>query len=113
MQNRFRFLAIVAFVIVVLDQGTKRLVVWYFEGDDGRTKEIIPGLFDLILTHNPGAAWGMLGDLQPDALRIAVFVVISVAAVAMVLWLAQRARPDQGLLVGARSEERRVGKACG
>ena len=103
MRNRYAFLALVASVIVLLDQGTKRWVVWFFENDDGRTKEIIPGVFDLILTHNPGAAWGMLGDLQPDALRIAVFVVISVAAVVMVLWLAQRARPDQRLLVGALS----------
>lgn len=102
-QKRFAFLGAVAFVIVVLDQLTKWWVVRHFEDVEGRGVVIIPGVFDLILTRNPGAAWGMLGDLQPDALRIAVFVVISIFAVAMVLWLAARAQPEQKLLVWALS----------
>lgn len=102
-KHRFRFLGIVAFVLVLADQVTKQWVVRHFENVEGRSQEIIPGLFDLVLTRNPGAAWGMLGDLKPDGLRIAVFVLISIGAVAMVLWLARRAKPDQRLLMWALS----------
>jgi signal peptidase II len=52
-----------------------------------------------VLTHNPGAAWGLLGGIRPDSLRIFVFIIISVTAVGMVLWLAWKARADQKLLV--------------
>ena len=101
--NRFRFLGIVAFLLVLADQASKRWVVRHFENVEGRSEEIIPGVFDLVLTRNPGAAWGLLGDLKPDGLRIAVFVLISIGAVGMVVWLARRAKPEQLLLIGALS----------
>lgn len=96
---KWKILASVAAASVVLDQVTKIGVTRFFGGEEGATKEIIPGFFNLVLAHNPGAAWGLLGGIQPDALRIAVFVVISVSAVAMVMWLAWKARADQKLLV--------------
>ncbi|HVO30943.1 MAG TPA: signal peptidase II [bacterium] len=98
---RYRMLAIVSFLVVVTDQIVKRWVVGFFGNVEGRTRTIVPGFFDLILTRNPGAAWGMLGTLKPDALRIAVFVLISLAAIAMVIWLARKARVEQRLLVSA------------
>lgn len=96
---KWKVLAGVAAGTVAFDQVTKIGVTRFFDGEEGATKEIIPGFFNLVLAHNPGAAWGLLGNIQPDALRIAVFVVISISAVAMVMWLAWKARPDQKLLV--------------
>lgn len=100
-RSRFGVLALIATLVVVADQIVKRWVVGFFGDIEGRTHTVIVGTFDLILTRNPGAAWGMLGDLQPDSLRIGVFVAISIAAVGIVLWSARRARPDQRLLVVA------------
>lgn len=96
---KWKLLASVAAASVVADQLTKIGVTRYFDGEDGATKPVIPGFFNLVLTHNPGAAWGLLGGIQPDSLRIGVFVVISISAVAMVMWLAWKARADQKLLV--------------
>jgi signal peptidase II len=102
-RNRFVFLAVVASLVVVIDQAVKRAIVAHFRNVENDPQTVIQGVFDLILTRNPGAAWGMLGNLKPDGLRVAVFVVISIGAVAMVLWLANRARPNQRLLVAALS----------
>lgn len=99
MTRKFGYLLGLAFALLVADQVTKQWVVARFQGLEGRGETVIPGLFDLIYTRNTGAAWGMLGDLKPDSLRIAVFVAISIAAVAMVVWMARRARPDQRLLL--------------
>lgn len=96
---KWKILASVAAASIALDQLSKIGVTRFFDGEEGATKPVIPGFFNLVLTHNPGAAWGLLGGIQPDALRIAVFVVISVSAVAMVMWLAWKARADQKLLV--------------
>lgn len=99
MTRKWKHLAVVAAGTVVLDQATKLAVTRYFEGQEGSTLEIIPGWFDLILTHNPGAAWGFLGGIEPDWLRILVFVLISIGASAMVLWLAHKAKPGQWAIV--------------
>lgn len=98
---KWKIMAAVAAGSVALDQATKVAVTRFFDGVDGATKEIIPGWFNLVLTHNPGAAWGLLGGIRPDSLRILVFIVISVSAVGMVLWLAWKARADQRVLVWA------------
>ncbi len=102
-REKVRLLTIVSVIAVAIDQLTKWWVVRHFGNVEGRGETIIPGLFDLILTRNPGAAWGMLGNLQPDSLRVGVFVAISIGAVATVLWLARSARPDQRIFLWALS----------
>jgi signal peptidase II len=101
MARRYRILAIVAPIAVILDQITKAWVRHYFHWEEGGSVQVIPGFFNLVYSRNPGAAWRVLGNLQPDALRIAVFVAISIAAVAVVITLARRARDDQWVRVGA------------
>lgn len=96
---KWKVLAAVAAGTVAFDQVTKIGVTRFFDGVDGSSMPVIPGFFNLVLTHNPGAAWGLLGGIQPDSLRIAVFVVISITAVGMVLGLAWKARHDQKVLV--------------
>ncbi|HVO30944.1 MAG TPA: signal peptidase II [bacterium] len=98
---RYRVLAVVATLVVVADQGVKRWVVHFFHGAEGARRTVIAGFFDLVLAHNPGAAWSMFADLKPDALRVAMFVGISVAASVVVVMFAHKARPEQKLLIWA------------
>lgn len=88
---------------VVLDQVTKLAVVRYFDGVEGARKVVVRGFFDLILARNPGAAFSMLANLEPEALRIAFFVLVSSFAVVLVTVLARAAKPEQKLQVLALS----------
>lgn len=96
---RYRLLIILGVVLAILDQIAKWSVVWYFENIEGSRKVIVSGLFDLILTRNPGAAWSMLGDLKPDWLRVALFIVLSLAAIAFIFYYASKAKPEQRLFL--------------
>lgn len=98
---KYRVLGITAAVLVIADQVVKHRVVAFFHGVEGSRKVVLPGLFDLVLAHNPGAAWSVFADLKPDGLRIAMFVAISVAASIVVVLFAHRSRPEQKLLVWA------------
>jgi signal peptidase II len=78
--------------ILVLDQVTKALVSAALRLHESRS--IIPGFLSLTLVHNTGAAFGILaGESSP--LRTAFFLVVSVVAMGVVLWLLLRLRPEQ------------------
>jgi signal peptidase II len=67
--------------VVVVDQLTKYIAER--EIQVGETIEIVPGLFNLILTYNPGAAFGLMANL-PDHLRpiaLALTTVLALGAV--------------------------------
>ena len=96
---RYRLLVLLGATLAILDQIAKWTVVWFFENTEGSRKVIIDGLFDLILTRNPGAAWSMLGELQPDWLRVALFIVLSLAAIVFIFYYASKAKPEQRLFL--------------
>lgn len=76
--------AIVA-VVVVLDQATKFMILWYLPPEGF---PVIPGFFDLTLAYNKGAAFGMLADL-PDGTRqilLALTTILALIAVVFLLW---------------------------
>ncbi|HYR03015.1 MAG TPA: signal peptidase II [Syntrophobacteria bacterium] len=78
--------------ILVLDQVTKALVSAALRLHESRP--IIPGFLSLTLVHNTGAAFGILaGERSP--LRTFFFLVVSVVAMGVVLWLLWRLRPEQ------------------
>jgi signal peptidase II len=78
--------------ILVLDQVTKALVSAALRLHESRP--VIPGFLSLTLVHNTGAAFGILaGELSP--LRTAFFLVVSIVAMGVVLWLLWRLRPEQ------------------
>ncbi|WP_221270495.1 signal peptidase II [Desulfurispira natronophila] len=52
----------------------------------GYSVSIIEGLFQLTLVYNPGAAFGLLGDLG-DGIRIPFFFVVGVVAVVICFFL--------------------------
>jgi signal peptidase II len=81
--KKITFLAIVAGTVLVLDLLTKMLVLAHLPLGAGIP--VIPGLFDLTHVHNPGGAFGFLATLGPQA-RGVIFILVSVLAVAVILW---------------------------
>lgn len=91
---RYRTLALVSSVILVLDQITKLYVDANF-----RLHESIPvidGLFNLTYVRNKGAAFGIFAD---SAVRIPFFITVSIIAMLGILWYLSRLRNDQRLAV--------------
>lgn len=87
-RNAVIFASIVA-VWLVADQATKA----YFEGFELGSVVAGPflGVFDLVLVHNTGAAWGMFGDMTV-ALGVCALVVCA-AAVAYLFLFAPDSSP--------------------
>jgi signal peptidase II len=91
--KRLALVAGVALAAAFADQATKRLALWLLaEGP----AEIIPGLFDLRLVFNRGAAFGILAG---EAWAPAALIGVTVLALAVAAWLAV-GHPGQG--VGGR-----------
>ena len=81
--KKITFLAIVAGTVLVLDLFTKMLVLAHLPLGAGIP--VIPGLFDVTHVHNPGGAFGFLATMGPQA-RGVIFILVSVLAVAVILW---------------------------
>ncbi|MDO4841202.1 MAG: signal peptidase II [Phoenicibacter congonensis] len=67
------FIAIVA-IVMIIDQWTKSLANVHEVGDVYAT--LIPGVLQLTLVHNTGAAWGMFGDWTNGFIVVALIVCI-------------------------------------
>lgn len=79
-------------LLLVLDQLTK---VWAFSYLSAHgSVEIIPGLFNLTLILNPGAAFGMFSGLEDYYRRLVLFGVSFVALVVVLHFMAKEARGD-------------------
>jgi len=70
-------------VVLILDQFTKILALKSLNQES--VLEVIPGLFNLTLVFNPGAAFGMFADLSDDTRRMTLLVVTALAL--GVVWL--------------------------
>jgi signal peptidase II len=79
---------LLALVVIVLDQITKVAVLDHFE--PGERLSVIPGLFDLTLLFNRGAAFSFLAG--HDGWQRWFFVVIAMAASAFIFYLLLRQR---------------------
>lgn len=91
------FLLLVA-LVAAADQITKALVSADIPLDRGI--EVIPGILNLVHARNPGAAFGMLADAGAHW-RPVFFIVISVAALAVIVrLLAGSSRTEWRLLGG-------------
>ncbi len=98
--------ALVTFTTAALDQLTKHLILLTFS--PGETVSIIPGLFNLTLTFNLGAAFGLWSGL-PSGVREGVLALTNLLALGVVVyfmrqphyrtWVAQAALA--GILGGA------------
>ena len=93
-------IAIASPVLVVVDQLTKAAIRSAFDYSEGSApKVVVPGFFNLVYSRNTGGAFHLLGEIHPDALRIAIFLAISAAAVWVVLSFARRAKPEHRLRI--------------
>jgi signal peptidase II len=77
-------LGVAAFTILI-DQISKQLILKTFR--PGEILPIIPGFFNLTLTFNPGAAFGLWSNLPPGWREVALGLSIALALVAVVIFL--------------------------
>jgi signal peptidase II len=91
--SRYRLLAIVSCVILVLDQTTKLYVDSHFRVHESLT--VLANFFHFTYVRNKGAAFGIFAD---SAVRIPFFVTVSLVAAIGILWYMRRLRDDQRLL---------------
>ena len=93
-------------VILVLDQVTK-----YFASHSltlGEPMSVLPGIFNLTLVYNPGAAFGMFGGYPDVMRRITLWGVSFIALFVVLRFMFNEARGDKlsqyalvGILAGA------------
>ena len=84
-QNRLAFWLALAFVVVLLDQFTKTMVLGYFELGDSRP---VTSFFNLVRAHNRGAAFSFLNDAS--GWQRWFFIVLGLAAAVFIVWLLAR-----------------------
>src|SRR6185369_15002556 len=79
-----RVSALLALLIIALDQYTKSLISssWRI----GESHPIVPEIFSLTYVRNRGGAFGLMADL-PEAWRVAFFVIFAIATVSALLWM--------------------------
>jgi signal peptidase II len=82
---------LIALAIVLTDQATKAIVVRTMRL--GQSIPLVPGFFDLTFVLNPGAAFSLFATL-PERIRTPFFIVVSVAAI--ILIVVYRARHLRG-----------------
>ena len=86
---------LIAVAVVLIDQLSKAWITDLLR--DGRSLQAVPGLLDLRLVHNTGAAFSLLRGATPVLGLLSLVVVI---AVLIWLWRQQRLPIWQGLAVG-------------
>ena len=86
---------LIAVLVVLIDQLSKAWITNLLS--DGRSLRAVPGLLDLRLVHNTGAAFSLLRGATPVLALLSLVVVI---AVLVWLWRQQRLPIWQGLAVG-------------
>jgi signal peptidase II len=87
MKNKYPWSAIIAGLVVILDQLTKYLVIKSFTLHE--TVTVIPGFFSLTYVRNPGAAFGILSGAS-GAWRTIFFITVSLAALAVIATLVRK-----------------------
>lgn len=66
------------------------------------TVRVVDGFWNWRYVENPGAAWGLLAT-APTSIRLPFFYLVSLGAIAFILWFFRRIGPDQTLLAVALS----------
>jgi len=90
--SRYRLLAIVTAVVLVLDQATKLYVDSHFRLHESVT--VLENFFHFTYVRNKGAAFGIFAD---SAIRIPFFITVSLVAAVGILWYLRRLQDQQKL----------------
>lgn len=80
----WRSLAVIIAAVLLADQATKHAIERYTTGDYFHV--VIPGLLNLIHTHNPGVAFSMFADAHSPAVRF-LLVLFSFGVIVFLFWL--------------------------
>jgi signal peptidase II len=80
--NRLPLWLGIAFIVVVLDQFTKTLILGYFQDGESR---VVTGFFNIVRVHNSGAAFSFLADAA--GWQRWFFVGVGVVASAVIVWM--------------------------
>ena len=81
----YLFLAVVSFISLALDLGSKRWAEKALAvGDVPAPRTIIKGVFGFVLAKNKGGAWGLLQG-SSEKVRIPFFVIVSVLAILFIV----------------------------
>lgn len=80
----WRSLALIIAVVLLADQATKHAIERYTTSDYFHV--VIPGLLNLIHTHNPGVAFSMFADAHSPAVRF-FLVLFSFGVIVFLFWL--------------------------
>ena len=107
MKHARRILFLILFIVILgADQFTKYLAATLLV--EGESIKIIPGLFDLTLVYNRGAAFGLFSGLPDIPRRIALWGVATLALIAVGHFMYKEAKNDNwsktalvGILAGA------------
>jgi signal peptidase II len=95
LENRYAKLLMIAGAVCVVDQLSKALIVATLPVY--QTVPVIPGFFNLTHIYNPGGAFGFLSG-SPSELRHLFFLISSVVAMGLILFLYAKTPPGQRLL---------------
>jgi len=79
--------AVVTAITVLIDQISKQLILEKFQ--PGEILPVIPGFFNLTLTFNPGAAFGLWTNLPPGWREVALGASIALALTVVMIFLRQ------------------------
>src|ERR1700749_1192338 len=91
---------VVAASALILDQGTKLLMLYAFDFISMGQHDSIPVLpfFNLVMVWNPGVSYGLFPASSPmGSAMLALFSVVAVAALSWWLWLSTRLTLTVGL----------------
>ncbi|RMD87380.1 MAG: signal peptidase II [Candidatus Dadabacteria bacterium] len=82
--NSLKIVACVTLLVTALDQYTKHIILEHLA--PGETITVIPSLFNIILTFNKGAAFGIFSNM-PDGHRTIILGMATISALAVVAYL--------------------------
>ncbi|MDB5803180.1 MAG: lipoprotein signal peptidase [Betaproteobacteria bacterium] len=83
--------ALTVLLLLVADQLSKAAITAHFAY--GESVPVIPGFFNLVLVYNPGAAFSFLSG--ESGWQRWFFIGITIAAVALIMWMIHRHRSDK------------------
>jgi signal peptidase II len=87
--NRRAFAFLTAAVVFALDRGSKWMIETGFGPWD--TKVVIPGLFNIIRSENPGVAFGIFADNSSHS-RTLLLVAVTILASVLLSWMVWKAQ---------------------
>jgi signal peptidase II len=95
MRKKYFKLAIVAGLIITVDQITKILISNFLP--EHQSVSVIPGFFNITHIRNPGGAFGLLAEASPF-LRNLMFLFISSLAVCLIFWFYKKTPQSHPIL---------------